>query len=177
MAFDLVAIGFACLLAGPSMLFMAKNKVIAVGAVKEAEWDAKLTPEMLALASYYLFLLGMVLFTMSMLVISLALSIPPPLAVCSSITGAVSILLWMAMFSTSITGIPGICGPPLPARILLIIIGLVLNVNAIMHVIDGDIVGSVWTKFISVYVCSVAIPHLIAFKHRKDSHLSMPAMH
>ena len=108
----------------------------------------------------------MVLFQLAILVIGLTLGVPPPLAVCAGITGAITVLLMMAITKTSITGIPGITGPPMPARIMLLLIGAFLNVNAVLHAIDGDIDGTTWTKFGCLYAASIAIPHAIAAKHR-----------
>jgi hypothetical protein len=68
----------------------------------------------------------------------------------------------MAVTKTSITGIPGISGPPMPARIMIAVIGLVLNVNVLLHVFDGDIAGAEWIKFVVVYVFSFAVPRTVA---------------
>lgn len=70
----------------------------------------------------------------------------------------------MAITKQSITGIPGITGPPVPARIALILVGLILNGNAIAIAVDGT--QTPWVTFVLVYFVSMAIPHAIARKHR-----------
>jgi len=116
----------------------------------------------------------MVVFVLSILIFGLTLDVSPPLAICASITGAVSVLLWMAFTQVSITGIPGIAGPPMPARIVLMVICLVLNINVVLHVLDGDVVALEWIKFGSLYTASVGVPHLIAFRHRSAGWAAMP---
>ena len=125
-------------------------------------------PKMFALAAYYLFLLGMVLFTLGCFILSVAIGIPPALGVAACIAGPISVLIWMPLMKMSITGIPGIMGPPMPARIVLIVIGTVTTINAIMHGVEGDTDGATWTKFFSIFVSAVGIPHLISFKHRSE---------
>merc|ERR1711988_75734 len=102
-------------------------------AIEEADLAPKMTDQSIALASYYLFLLGMVLFELAILVVGLTLQLPPPLAVCAGITGAITILLMMSITAVGITGIPGITGPPKPARVMLILIGTLLNWNVVVH--------------------------------------------
>ena len=170
MAIDGVTLGFACLLSVPGMLHMANNKAIAMHALTEAglSYSQKsVNDEALALSSYYNFLYGMALFELSLLIIGLAIGLIIPLAICAGVSGAISILLMMAITKVGITGIAGISGPPVPARIMLIIIGVLLNVNAVLHAFDGDVDATVWWKFGGLYLISVAIPHLIALKHRK----------
>jgi hypothetical protein len=166
MAIDQIAMGFACVLLLPSMIFMAKNKETAKHAVEEAGLEKSVNDEALALAAYYLFLLGMVLFQLGCLVLGLTIGVPTPLATCAGTTGAITILLMMAITKQSITGIPGITGPPMPARVVLVIIGTVLNVNVVLHALDGDMDPSEWLKFGALYSVSIAVPHLVALKHR-----------
>ena len=52
MAIDAVAMSIACFMMVPGLLFMATNKHVASGAVKEAGFDAKVNPEIFALAAY-----------------------------------------------------------------------------------------------------------------------------
>ena len=75
---------------------------------------------------------------------------------------------------TSITGIPGIAGPPVPARVILVVIGLFLNINAIAVALDGDEPAATWVTFVIVYILSVGIPQAIAYKHRTDGWESAP---
>ena len=166
MAFDTIALSFGVLMGVPGLLFMVKNKDTVKNAIDEAGFGSKYNTEMLAIASYYLFLAGMMLFGISMMILGLDLGLPAALAVCAALGGPLSVLGFMAITKQSITGIPGISGPPLPARIALIVIGSVININAIMHGIDGADSAATWIKFFSLYVVAVAVPHLVGFKHR-----------
>jgi len=176
MAIDNIAMGLACVMIVPALIFMATNKKVAMNAVTEAGLQKSVNDEALALAAYYLFLLGMMIFEFSLLTIGLFIGVSNPLAVCAGVSGAITILLTMAVTKQSITGIPGITGPPVPARVMLLIIGLGLNVNVIMHALDGDIESSEWVKFGAVYLVSVALPHAIAAKHRAEKWSAAPMM-
>ena len=174
MAIDGITMGFTCVLLLPGAIFMATNKKVAMNAVKEAGFEKSINNEALALAAYYLFLLGAVLFELASVILCLTLGVSAPLAVCAGTAGVISILLMMAITKESITGIPGISGPPMPARILIGLIGLLLNVNAILHIFDGDIPSDQWVSFAIVYVISCVVPHGIAFKHRKEGWSTPP---
>ena len=175
MAIDSVTMGVSCLLLVPATLFMATNKKVAMNAVKEAGLESSINDNALALAAYYLFLVGGMLFEMGMMILSLTLGLIAPLALCAATSGLISILLMMAITKTSITGIPGITGPPMPARIGLIVVGALLNINAALHIFDGDISNADWLTFALLYIVSVGVPHAIAFKHRKEG-WNTPAM-
>lgn len=168
MAIDGITMGFSCLLLVPGGIFMAKNKMVASNAVTEAGLESAVNEKALALAAYYLYLVGMVLFELGTLVFSLTMGVPNPLAVCAGTSGAITILLMMAVTKQSITGIPGITGPPMPARVGLIVIGILLHFNVLLHIFDGDVDGATWLKFLGVYTMSLAVPHGLAFKHRKE---------
>ena len=148
----------------PGVLFMAKNTETVGNAAGEAGFT--LSADATALAAYYLFLVGMVLFAISMLTLNLTIGVSPPLAVTAALSGPISVLLFMAIMKTSITGIPGIMGPPLPARVVLIVIGAILNINVIMHIFDGDVDALEWEKFAGLYILAVGVPHLVGAKHR-----------
>ena len=146
----------------PGILFMVKNEETVNNAVGEAKFT--LNAQGLKLASYYLFLLGMTLFTLGMYSVGLAVELPIPLAACAAVSGPISVLIFMGIAKTSITGIPGIAGPPLPPRIALVIVALILNGNAIAVFMDGTAVA--WSTFFAVYVAAVGVPHAVGFKHR-----------
>jgi len=171
MAFDTLALIFACFMGLPGLLFMAKNKDTVKNAEKEAGFS--LDASGLALASYYLYLTGMALFAIAILVLGITIGLPPPLAVPAALSGPLTILGYMAIMKVSITGIPGIAGPPMPARIALLVIGTVLHANVIMHIFDGDITALEWEKFIAVYITGLCAPHMIAMKHRSAAASSM----
>ena len=144
------------------ILFMAKHRETASNAVAEANFT--LNEQGLSLASYYLFLVGMTLCALGMYSVGLALSLPAPLAATAALSGPLSVLGFMAIMKTSITGIPGISGPPLPARVALLIVGCILNGNAIAVALDGT--ETAWVTFGILYFFAMAIPHGIALKHR-----------
>jgi hypothetical protein len=162
MAFDTVAIWAAAFMGVPGILFMVKNTKTASDAAEQAKFT--LDANALSLASYYLYLVGMTLFTLGMYSVALALELPAPLAACAALSGPLTVLGFMAIAQVSITGIVGISGPPIPARVALIVVGVILNGNAIAIYQDGT--ETAWMTFGIVYLVSMAIPHLIAGMHR-----------
>ena len=96
--------------------------------------------------------------------VGLALELPATLAATAALSGPLTVLGFMAIMKTSITGIPGISGPPMPARIALIIVGFILNGNAIAIALDGT--ETAWLTFGVVYLFALVVPHGIAGKHR-----------
>jgi len=172
MAFDTAALAAGALMGLPGIIFMVKNKHTVSNAMTEAGFTGE-NSDMFALACYYLYLVGMVLWALSCLMIGLTIELPAALSACAAVAGPITILFWMAINKTSITGIPGIMGPPLPARVVLMVIGITLHVNAIMHGVDGSDSSSAWIKFFALYFASLAVPHLIGFKHRKDGWKTM----
>jgi len=165
MAFDTVALFFGAAMALPGLIFMAKNTETVGNAIKESKLESAVNPKMLGIASYYLFLAGMILFALGGVILGLAIELPPALAVPAGLAGPLTVLGYMAIMKESITGIPGIMGPPLPARIALIVIGLVINANVIVHAIDGE--DDPWIAFGVLYLVCLSVPHLVALKHRK----------
>jgi len=162
MAFDTVAIWAAAFMGIPGILFMAKNKDTVNNAVTEAKFT--LNEQGLSLASYYLFLVGMTLCALGFYSVGLALDLPAPLAATAALSGPLTVLGFMAIMKVSITGIPGISGPPLPARIALLVVGCILNGNVIAVALDGT--ETAWVTFGILYFFAMAIPHGIALKHR-----------
>lgn len=148
---------------------MAKNKETAGNAATEAKFT--LNEQGLSLASYYLFLVGMTLCALGMYSVGLALSLPAPLAATAALSGPLTVLGFMAIMKTSITGIPGISGPPLPARIALLIVGVILNGNAIAIALDGT--ETAWVTFGVLYFFAMVVPHGIAVKHRSAAPASL----
>ena len=175
MAFDSFTLTFASLMVIPGLIFMLKSKQVVSG-VSAQEAGITLLPGALALASYYLYLVGMIMFALSMIIVGAASGVPMVLGITAAVSGPISVLLFMSYFRQSITGIPGISGPPMPARILLILIGIVIHANAILHVVDGDVAGLDWAKFGGLYVIAVSIPHLIGLKHRKEQWDAVPIL-
>ena len=162
MAFPIAALYVGAILMVPGILFMLKN----VDLVKTAVADAKITsasPEMIGIGAYYLYLAGMSITALGAYSLELAMGVPPPLAATAAVSGPLSVLIYMAVAGHSITGIPGVTGPPLPGKIIIGVVGLTLNTNAVMMIMEGA--GSL-VPFASVYVFLIAVLHLIAFKHR-----------
>lgn len=162
MAFPIAALYVGAILMVPGILFMLKN----VDLVKKAVEDAKITsasPEMIGIGAYYLYLAGMSITALGAYSLELAMDVPPPLAATAAVSGPLSVLIYMAVAGHSITGIPNVTGPPLPGKIIIGVVGLTLNTNAVMMIMEGA--GSL-VPFASVYVFLPAVLHLIAFKHR-----------
>ena len=159
----------ARLLRSAQILFMAKHKDTASNAAAEANFS--LNEQALSLASYYLFLAGMMLCALGFYSVGLALDLPAPLAATAALSGPLSVLGFMAIMKTSITGIPGISGPPLPARVALLVVGCILNGNAIAVALDGT--KTAWATFGIIYVLAMGIPQAIALKHRSAAPASL----
>merc|ERR1719478_161224 len=138
-------------MAVPGMIFMLKNKHTVDNAIGEAGFESDKNPKMFAIAAYYLYLLGMVLFTLGMFFLATTLEVPPALGIAAVVGGPISILIWMPVMKMGITGIPGIMGPPMPARIALIVIGVVTNLNAFLHFFPNTEEPITWIKFFSIY--------------------------
>ena len=118
------------------------------------------------------FIIGFIAFNFGITMLGLALKLPPALAAVPGTTSIVSGLMYMALFQTGIIGLPGISGPPIPARVILTAVGLVLNINMFVTAADGtyknDASDDLWTKLIIVYIIAVGIPHGIAAMHRNN---------
>ena len=128
MAYDTITLGVASFMLVPGLLFMLKHKVLvaeiflnnpAYNPLKRAAPTPSAFPLYASLAAYYLFLVGALAFCLASVILGLALDLPPAFAVCAGLTGMVTILLYMAVAGHSITGIPGVRGPPVPARIII----------------------------------------------------------
>ncbi len=165
MAYDTITLGVASFMLVPGLLFMLKHKVLvaeiflsnpAYTPLKRAAPTPSAFPLYASLAAYYLFLVGALAFCLASVILGLALDLPPAFAVCAGLTGMVTILLYMAVAGHSITGIPGVRGPPVPARIALIIIGIVLNANAYLHYRDHDTDRDTWNRFGGCYALAGA---------------------
>ena len=174
MSFDTVALWFGAFMAVPGIIFMVKFKVLPTEilltnpamAPLKAGPAKKEFPLFAAVACYYMFLVGGLAFTVGMYHLGLALDVPPALVAGSVLPGMISILLYMAIRGESITGIPGVYGPPKPARVALVVIGLVLVANLAAHIPAGDVDRGTWNKVIVLMLASVGIPHALAAKAR-----------
>lgn len=170
MAFETTALYVGAVLMLPGIIFMAKRTDLVKTAVSDAGIKTS-SPEMVGLASYYLYLAGMTITSLGAFSLELALAVPPPLAATAAISGPLSVLIYMALAGHSITGIPGVTGPPLPAKIVIGLVGLTLNANAVLMYLDG--VAAPWVAFAAVYLGLVLVLHGIAVKARATGWTAM----
>eukprot|EP00392_Amoebophrya_sp_AT5.2_P005219 g5228.t1 len=136
------------------------------------------TPEFgvaFGLLGHALFIVGMIAYSLALLILGLALKLAPELAVFPAFATIVSWLWFMKIMKISPVGVPGIAGPPIPALIINSIIVLVILINLIVNWEWLETVSeakddfpdfSPLARFILVSVLPV-VSHLIAFKHRQ----------
>ena len=98
--------------------------------------------------------------------LGLALGLPPAIAITPGFTSLLSVLLYMFIKSEGITGVPGITGPPLPARVIMGVIALLLNANVVLVLVTGGLTAAGQCKLAVVYVLSCSVPHALAAKAR-----------
>ena len=77
------------------------------------------------------FMLGVVAFSWGCVDLGLAIGYDPVIAVTTGFTGLFSTLLFMGVTATGITGVPGLTGPPIPARVIMATV-------AILPISTGD---------------------------------------
>ena len=117
-----------------------------------------------ALASHMSFIVGMLMWSMGCICAGLALEFPPALAILAGFSSAIVQLFFMVLFRTSPMGMPEVDGPPIPARILLIIIESTLIFNAYTGFSSGTYSN---LKFFGLFVTyCVMVPVAVAKKHR-----------
>lgn len=104
-------------------------------------------------------MLGAVAWLWGCVNLGLALGFDPVLAVTPSATSLFLILAFMFITGNGITGVPGLSGPPVPARIIMGTVGILVNANLFMNIPSG--VG-----FWVVYLIAIAWPQALGFKIR-----------
>ena len=136
--FNHVALWCSVPVALVGFIFMAKCKVVFVEAFSlPAFKGVGAAPEVGGLLAHFAFILGMVAWCgFGMTSLALALGLPPAAAITPGFTGLVSVLAYMAAVGSGITGVPGITGPPMPARVINGAIAIVLNVNVVCLVAE-----------------------------------------
>ena len=166
--FNSVALWCSVPVALVGFIFMAKCKVVFVEAFSlPAFKGVGAAPEVGGLLTHFAFILGMVAWCgFGMTSLALALGLPPAAAITPGFTGLVSVLAYMAAVGSGITGVPGITGPPMPARVINGAIAIVLNVNVVCLVAEGDVSGGALGALAAVYALAVGVPHALGAKHR-----------
>ena len=109
-------------------------------------------------------MLGVVAFAWGITNLGLAIGYEPVLAITSGFTGLFRTFVTMGVTGAGITGVPGLTGPPMPARIIMTIVTLVLTANLVMTVLEGEVPVS----FYAVYGFAIVFPQAIGAKHRSD---------
>ena len=167
MAFEDVALwcSIAPILIGTVFMLTAKKQVVDGIGNLDVLKDISLAPEMGGLMVHVFFMLGVVAFCWGITNLGLALGYEPVLAVTIGFTSLFGTFVFMMAAKTGITGVPGLSGPPMPARIIMSLVSIILTVNLVMTAMDDDDVPmSYWL----VYVFAIAWPQAIGFKHRSD---------
>ena len=167
MAFPEIAVYFSILLCLPGIIFMATGKVQVEHAFAGIPvlTGKPLAPEVGGFILHCLFILGCIAWCWGMVCTALAFGVMPAPAITTGATSLAVVLLFMAVKGTSITGLPGFYGPPIPARIIVGTIALVANANVITTLIEG---GSAPVAFWIIYVLAIAVPQLFGAKLRAE---------
>ena len=117
------------------------------------------------LMAHLFFMLGMLAWSWGCTNIGLCLGLAPVVAVTPGATAMFSALLYMGVGGNGITGVPGLTGPPVPARVIVGTVALLLNANLFSQ-------GAPSAEASALYAVAVAVPHLLAAKHRAAGWLS-----
>ena len=175
------------------MKFVTENK--AMQGVNLANDDVK---RMYGFACHVFFILGCMTFAFGITNVCLCSSLfgetlaaegNLALAVTPGIGSVFGMVAFMMVRGFGITGVPGLNGPPLPAKIILCIVKLTIVANAIVQLeaggsmhpalgVDGvpGGVNPVLRDFAAMYLVAVLVPQLIAAKHRKKSWMEYEAI-
>ena len=119
-----------------------------------------------AMLSHMAFILGALAFALGTTALGLALALPPALALLAGLSGIMGQLFYMVVNAHSPMGLPGISGPPVPARVVLVVIELALIANAVSGFASGLYAGVDTKTLAGLCAYSLALPWLIAAKHR-----------
>ena len=121
-----------------------------------------LSSEVGGLICHVFFMLGSLAWEWGCVNLCLALGLDPVLAVTPSATSLFCLIAFMFITGNGITGVPGLSGPPIPARVILGTVGLLVNTNLVMTVMAGGVPISFWV----VYVLAIAWPQALGLKIR-----------
>ena len=162
-----IALWSSVLVSIVGLAFMGKCKALyAQSAELPAFKGVAFSPEVGGLFGHFTFILGALAWIIGMINLGLALGLSPVLAVTPGFTSLVTILLYMFFKKQGITGVPGITGPPLPARVINGLIALLLNLNVVLTLITGGMSGGDFFKLVFVYALATGVPHVLAAKAR-----------
>ena len=164
MAFADVALWFsiAPMLVGTIFMLTAPKQVAEGFYNLEVLKGKSLAPEVGGLICHIFFMLGAVAWGWGCVNLCLALGIEPVLAVTPSATSLFVMLAFMFITGNGITGVPGLSGPPVPARVIMGTVAILLNANLVMAIMAGAVPISLYI----VYVLAIVWPQGISAKHR-----------
>lgn len=89
----------------------------------------KVPPGCAAIISHFVFMVGSISLQFGVCNLGNALGVPPAIAVAPGVTGMLSVIWFMALLRKSVTGVDGVAGPPLPMRLGLSVVCLIVNAN------------------------------------------------
>lgn len=89
----------------------------------------KVPPGCAAIISHFVFMVGSISLQFGVCNLGNALGVPPAIAVAPGVTGMFSVIWFMALLRKSLTGVDGVAGPPLPMRLGLSAVCLIVNAN------------------------------------------------
>jgi hypothetical protein len=119
-----------------------------------------LSGEVGGLIAHVFFMLGSLAWMWGFVNLGLCLGFEPLVAVTPSATSLFALLAFMFITGNGITGVPGLAGPPVPARVIMGSVFALVTANLVQTA------AGVPTSFWAVYVVCIAVPQAIAAKHR-----------
>ena len=151
--------GIAPILVG-TIFMVSAPKQVAEGFYKlEVLKGKSMSGEVGGLICHVFFMLDSLAWMWGCVNLGLALGLPPVLAITPSATSLFGLLAFMFVTDTGITGVPGLAGPPVPARIIMGTVAVLVNANLFLNAAPP-------TFFWLLYVVVIAVPQLIGAKHR-----------
>merc|ERR1712054_676552 len=116
------------------------------------------------MGTHLFFIIGAVAWAFGMLLLGLALKLDPALASAPAVTTIIFVLAYMVVKKEGITGVPGITGPPMPARVIMSVVFVFLTINLFVQAAAGAISAADWGKLSLVYVLGIGVSQGLAAK-------------
>ena len=100
--------------------------------------------------------------------LGIAIGFPPALSMLTGISAGVTQLFYIVFTNQSPTGLPGVSGPPLPAKVLLTIIESTLLSNAFCGFVSGYYSDVSFMKFVLFLIYGISVPMILAMMLRQQ---------
>lgn len=127
-----------------------------------------------ALVSHVCFVVGMVSFGFGIVSLGLYLDYPPALAIFAGSTGIMAQLFYMVIFGRSPMGLPGVHGPPIPARVILVLVQLFQFYAFFTNVTKGVYKNVHMRSYAAFLGFAICLPMVIAAHHRANGWKNQP---